>query len=46
MELHESLKMMSIKLLLSIIDGSVDENVYKLIADSLDDFLILQLRLE
>jgi len=38
--------MMAIKLLLSIIEGSVDIDIYRQIADSLDDFVILQLRLE
>ena len=38
--------MSAIKLLLSIIEGSPDFEVYKQIADSLDDFLILQLRME
>jgi len=41
LEFHEALKSMAIKLLLSIIDGSVNIDIYKQIADSLDDFLIL-----
>jgi hypothetical protein len=40
------LKMSSIKLLLSIIEGPVDIEIYKQIADSLDDFQILIHRME
>ena len=38
LEQHDMLKMSSIKLLLSIIEGPVDIEIYKQIADSLDDF--------
>jgi hypothetical protein len=33
--------MSAIKLLLSLIEGSVDMDIYRQIADSLDDFIIL-----
>jgi hypothetical protein len=33
--------MSAIKLLLSLIEGSVDMDIYRQIADSLDDFMIL-----
>ena len=46
LELHDALKMSAVKLLLSIIEGSVDMDVYRQIADSLDDFVILNKRLE
>jgi hypothetical protein len=45
LDLHDTLKMSAIKLLLSIIEGSVDMDVYRQIADSLDDFLILTKRM-
>jgi len=45
-DLHDNLKMQAVKLLLSIIEGSVDMDVYRQVADSLDDFLILRRRLE
>ena len=38
--------MTAIKLLLSIIEGSVNIEIYRQIADSLDDFIILTNRLE
>ena len=38
--------MNSIKLLLSLIEGPVDTEIYRQIADSLDDFQILTKRLE
>jgi len=38
--------MSAIKLLLSIIEGSVDMDIYRQIADSLDDFLILTKRMD
>jgi hypothetical protein len=38
--------MNSIKLLLSLIEGPVDTEIYRKIADSLDDFTILKKRLE
>ena len=38
--------MNSIKLLLSIIEGPVDMEIYRLIADSLDNFEILIARME
>lgn len=40
-EWHNALKMSAIKLLLSLIEGSVDMDIYRQIADSLDDFMIL-----
>ena len=43
---HNALKMNSIKLLLSLIEGPVDTEIYRKIADSLDDFTILKKRLE
>ena len=46
LDLHDALKMSSVKLLLSIIEGSVDTDIYQQIADSLDDFVILNKRLE
>jgi len=45
LDLHDTLKMSAIKLLLSIIEGSVDMDIYRQIADSLDDFLILTKRM-
>jgi hypothetical protein len=42
---HDRLKMQSVKLLLSIIEGSIELPVYRQIADSLDDFVILTKRL-
>jgi hypothetical protein len=44
--MHDSLKMSAIKLLLSLIEGSVDMEIYKQISDSLDDFNILLKRME
>ena len=44
-EMHDKLKMQSVKLLLSIIEGSIELPVYRYIAESLDDFKILTLRL-
>lgn len=38
--------MTAIKLLLSIIEGSVDIDIYRQIADSLDDFVILTNRMD
>jgi len=38
--------MTAIKLLLSIIEGSVNIDIYRQIADSLDDFVILTYRME
>jgi hypothetical protein len=38
--------MTAIKLLLSIIEGSVNIEIYRQIADSLDDFIILTNRME
>lgn len=38
--------MQSIKLLLSIIEGSIEVTVYRQIADSLDDFQILTKRIK
>jgi len=38
--------MTAIKLLLSIIEGTVDVDIYRQIADSLDDFVILTDRME
>lgn len=38
LEFHDQLKMSAIKLLLSIIEGPVDMEIYRQIADSLDDF--------
>ena len=46
LETHDELKMSAIKLLLSIIEGPVDHDIYRQIADSLDDFLILTKRME
>ena len=46
LDFHDALKMSAIKLLLSIIEGSVDMDIYRQIADSLDDFLILTKRME
>jgi len=40
------LKFSAIKLLLSIIEGSIDLDIYRQIADSFDDFMILQSRME
>lgn len=37
-ELLDMLKMQAIKLLLSIIEGSVDPEIYRQMADSFDDF--------
>lgn len=37
-EFHEALKLNAIKLLSSLIEGSVEIDVYKQISDSLDDF--------
>jgi hypothetical protein len=37
-EMHDSLKMSAVKLLLSLIEGSVDKEIYQQISDSLDDF--------
>lgn len=45
-ELHDSLKMSAVKLLLSLIEGSVDKSIYQQISDSLDDFTILMKRME
>jgi hypothetical protein len=45
LEMHDALKMSAIKLLLSLIEGSVDMDIYRQIADSLDDFLILTRRM-
>lgn len=44
--MHDELKMNSIKLLLSIMEGPVDIDIYRQMADSLDDFVILTKRLE
>jgi len=44
--MHDDLKMSAIKLLLSIIEGPVDTDIYRQIADSMDDFQILTKRLE
>lgn len=44
--IHDELKMSAIKLLLSIIEGSIELPVYRQIADSMDDFSILTKRLE
>ena len=44
-EFHETLKMMAIQLLLSIMEGPPNEEIYQEIADSFDDFKILQMRL-
>lgn len=44
--MHDALKMSAIKLLLSLIEGSVDMEIYKQISDSLDDFNILLKRME
>lgn len=38
--------MQAVKLLLSLIEGSVDADVYRQVADSLDDFVILRKRLD
>ena len=38
--------MQAVRLLLSLIEGSIDMDVYKQVADSLDDFVILKRRLE
>ena len=38
--------MSSVKLLLSIIEGAVDKVIYRQIADSLDDFVILNNRMD
>ena len=46
LEYHDQLKMSAIKLLLSIIEGPVDMEIYRQIADSLDDFQILIHRME
>lgn len=43
---HDELKMSAIKLLLSIIEGSIEMPVYQQIAESMDDFIILTKRLE
>ena len=43
---HDELKMQAIKLLLSIIEGSIELPVYRQIADSMDDFIILQRRMQ
>lgn len=45
-EMHDSLKMSAVKLLLSLIEGSVDKSIYQQISDSLDDFTILMKRME
>lgn len=45
-DLHDSLKMSAVKMFLSIIEGSIDKDIYKQIANSLDDFVILTKRLE
>lgn len=45
-EMHDSLKMSAVKLLLSLIEGSVDKEIYQQISDSLDDFQILLKRME
>ena len=45
LEMHDELKSNAIKLLLSLIEGSVDEEIYMQIANSLDDFFILKKRL-
>ena len=44
--MHDALKMQAVKLLLSLIEGAVDADVYRQLADSLDDFVILKRRLE
>jgi len=44
--MHDALKMSAIKLILSLIEGSVDMEIYKQISDSLDDFNILLKRME
>ena len=44
--MHDSLKMSAVKLLLSLIEGSVDKSIYQQISDSLDDFTILMKRME
>lgn len=46
LEYHDELKQNAIKLLLSIIEGPVDTEIYRQIADSLDDFEILIRRME
>lgn len=46
LEYHDNLKASSIKLLLSIIEGPVDVQIYRQIADSLDDFQILTKRMQ
>ena len=40
------MKMSAVKLLLSLIEGSVDKSIYQQISDSLDDFTILMKRME
>jgi hypothetical protein len=46
LEYHDDLKASGIKLLLSIIEGPVDVDIYGQIAVSLDDFVILTKRME
>jgi len=41
LDIHDDLKMSAIKLLLSLIEGSIDSEIYRQIADSFDDFAIL-----
>lgn len=44
--MHDELKMNAIKLLMSIMEGPVDMDIYRQMADSFDDFIILTKRLE
>ena len=46
LEYHDDLKASGIKLLLSIIEGPVDCEIYQQIAVSMDDFVILTKRME
>ncbi len=43
---HDSLISYAIKLLLSIIEGPVNTEIYKALANSFDDFVILTKRME
>lgn len=45
-DMHDALKMSAVKLFLAIIEGTVDMDIYRQIADSMDDFAIFTQRME